>query len=152
MLSKNLLLSFSPCSFSIVSFHMISRAEDEILIYTSMTSDNICSIRILFIYLSFIFLTSMKELVTHHVKLFVTPWTAAHQAPLSLKFSRQEYWSGWPFLSPGDLPNPGIEPSFLASPALAGGFFTAVPRGKPHLSLSLCLSVSLSRILFPLLP
>ena len=48
--------------------------------------------------------------------------------------------------------NPGIEPSFLASPALAGGFFTAVPRGKPRLSLSLCLSMSLSRILFPLLP
>ena len=49
------------------------------------------------------------------VQLFATPWTVAHQAPLSMEFSRQEYWSGLPFPSPGDLPNPGIEPS---SPAL----------------------------------
>ena len=49
------------------------------------------------------------------VKLFVTPWTVAYQAPLSMEFSRQEYWSGLPFPSPGDLPNPGIEPG---SPAL----------------------------------
>ena len=47
--------------------------------------------------------------------LFGTPWTAAHQAPLSMRFSRQEYWSGLPFPSPGDLPNPGVEPG---SPAL----------------------------------
>ena len=44
------------------------------------------------------------------VRLFVTPWTVAYQAPLSMGFSRQEYWSGLPFPSPGDLPNPGIEP------------------------------------------
>ena len=49
------------------------------------------------------------------VRLFVTPWTVAHQAPLSMGFSRQEYWSGLPFLSPRDLPNPGTEPG---SPAL----------------------------------
>ena len=48
--------------------------------------------------------------------LFVTPWTIAHHAPLSMGFSRQEYWSGLPFPSPGDLPNPGTEPK---SPALA---------------------------------
>ena len=53
-------------------------------------------------------------------QLFVTPWTVAHQAPLSVGFSRQEYWSGLPFPSPEDLPDPGIEPM---SPALAGGFF-----------------------------
>ena len=52
----------------------------------------------------------------------------AHQAPLSMGFSRQEYRSGWPCLSPGDLPDPGIEP---VSPALAGGFFTTEPPGKP---------------------
>ena len=51
------------------------------------------------------------------------------QAPLSMGFPRQEYWSGFPFRSPGDLPDPGIEP---ASPALAGGFFTTEPPGKPH--------------------
>ena len=55
-----------------------------------------------------------------HVWLLATPWTVACQAPLSMGFSRQEYWSGLPFLSPDDLPDPRIEP---ASPALAGGFF-----------------------------
>ena len=54
------------------------------------------------------------------VRLFVTPWTVAHQAPLSMGFSRQEYWSGLPFPSPGHLPDPGIEPMF---PALAGRLF-----------------------------
>ena len=62
-------------------------------------------------------------------RLFVTPWTIAYQAPLPTEFPRQEYWSGLPFPSPGDLPNPGIEPS---SPALSGGFFTTEPSGKPH--------------------
>ena len=60
------------------------------------------------------------------VQLFVTPWTVAHQAPLSMEFSQQEYWSGLPFPLP--LPNPGIKPM---SPALAGGFFTTEPPGKP---------------------
>ena len=60
----------------------------------------------------------------NHVGLFATLWTLAHQAPLSMGFSRQEYWSGLQCLSPGDLPNPGIEPMFLMSPALAGRFFT----------------------------
>ena len=54
----------------------------------------------------------------------VTPWTVARQAPLSMGFSRQEYWSGLPFPPPGDLPDPGIKPRSLMSPALAGGFFT----------------------------
>ena len=53
-----------------------------------------------------------------------TPWTVAFQAPLSMGFFRQEYWSGLPFPSPGDLPDPGIKPVFLVSPALAGRFFT----------------------------
>ena len=55
-----------------------------------------------------------------HVQLFVTPGTVACQVPLSMGFSRQEFWSGLPFSSPGDLPDPRIE---LASPAMAGGFF-----------------------------
>ena len=55
----------------------------------------------------------------------MAPWTVARQALVSrLGFSRQEYWGGLPFPPPGDLPNPGIEPTSLASPALAGGFFT----------------------------
>ena len=60
-----------------------------------------------------------------------TPWTVACQAPLSLEFSGQEYWSGLPFPSPGDLPDAGFEPLSLLSPALAGGFFTTEPPGKP---------------------
>ena len=59
-----------------------------------------------------------------HVWLFVTLWTAACQAPLFMGFSRQGYWSGLPFPSPGDLPQLGVELGSLKSPALAGGFFT----------------------------
>ena len=59
-----------------------------------------------------------------HVWLFVTPWTVAHQAPLSMRFSRQEYWRGLP-CPPGDLPNAGIKPVPLMFPALAGRFFTS---------------------------
>ena len=55
----------------------------------------------------------------------------AHQAPLSMKFFKQEYWGGLPFPSPGDLSYPGIECVSLASPELAGKFFTTVPPGKP---------------------
>ena len=51
-----------------------------------------------------------------HVQLFVTPWTVAHQAPLSMEISRQEYWIGLPFPSPGDLPDPGIKPKLPALP------------------------------------
>ena len=59
---------------------------------------------------------------------FVTRWTVARQAPLSMGFPRQEYWNGLPFPSPGDLPGPGIEPE---SPAMAHGFFTTEPQGSP---------------------
>ena len=73
----------------------------------------------------------MHVFVLSPVQLFVTPWTAACQAPLSMEFSKQEYWSGLPFPPPGDLPNPGIKPVSLASAALAGRFFTTEPPGKP---------------------
>ena len=66
---------------------------------------------------------------------FVTPWTVAHQASLSMEFSRQEYWSSLPFPSPWDLPDPGIELPSLVSPALAGRFFTAESPGKKFLNL-----------------
>ena len=59
-----------------------------------------------------------------HVRLFATLWTVAHQAPPSMGFSRQEYWSGLQFLSPGDLPNPGIKPR---SPALQADTLTSEP-------------------------
>ena len=62
-----------------------------------------------------------------HVRLFATPWTVAHQAPLSMGFSRQEYWSGLSFPSPGDLHDPGTEPR---SPALQADTLTSEPPGK----------------------
>ena len=58
------------------------------------------------------------------VQLLATPWTVIYQASPSMGFSRQEYWSGLPFSSPEDLPDPGTEPTSLVSPELAGGFFT----------------------------
>ena len=63
---------------------------------------------------------------------FATPWTVACQAPLFIGFLRQEYWSGLPFPSPGDLPNPGLK---LTSPALAGRFFTPEPPGKHNYNI-----------------
>ena len=67
----------------------------------------------------------MKSL--SHDQLFATPWTVAYQAPLSMGFSMQEYWSGLPFPSPGDLPNPGIEPGF---PEFQADALTSEPPGK----------------------
>ena len=61
-----------------------------------------------------------------HIQLFATLWIVAHQALLSMGFSRQEHWSGLPGPSPGDLPDPEIEPASLTSPALAGSFFTTI--------------------------
>ena len=73
-----------------------------------------------------------------HVQLFVTPWTVACQAPLSMEFSRQEYWSGLPCPLPRDLPDPGVEPTSLMSSASAGGFFTTAAAAK---SLQSCLTL-----------
>ena len=66
------------------------------------------------------------------VRLFVTPWTVAYQAPLSIRFSRQLYWSGLPFPSPGDLPNPGIKPR---SSALQTDTLPSEPPGKNNLQI-----------------
>ena len=72
-----------------------------------------------------------------HVWLSAIPWTAACQVPLSIGFSRQEYWSGLPISSPGDLPNPRIKPESLESPALTGGFFIMGPCRKTPISLDI---------------
>ena len=66
------------------------------------------------------------------VRFFVAQWTVGHQAPLSMEFSRQEYWSELQFPSPGNLPDPGIEPTTPVSPPLADGFLTTAPPGKSH--------------------
>ena len=74
----------------------------------------------------------------------MTPWTVAHQAPLSVGFSRQEYWSGLPFPSLGDLPDPGIEPG---SPALQADYLPSEPPGKPlQLGVLLLLLSRFSRV------
>ena len=66
---------------------------------------------------------------------FATLWTVAFQAPLSMGFPRQEYWSGLSFPYPGDLSDPGIEPASHVAPALAGKFLTTEPTGSPVVSL-----------------
>ena len=66
----------------------------------------------------------------NHVQFFVTLWTLALQTPRSMGFSRQEYWSGLPCPPPGYLPDPGIKPTSLLSPALSGGFYTTELPGK----------------------
>ena len=86
---------------------------------------------------AFISRIEMEELLLSRfsrVRLCATPETAAHQAPPSLGFSRQEHWSGLPFPSSWNHPNPGIiKPSCLRCPALAGGFFTAEPLRSPEI-------------------
>ena len=82
----------------------------------------------------FMLLSSLTDVcMLSHVWLLVTPWTVARLAPLSMEFSSQEYWDGLPFLIPRDLPDSGIEPKSLASPVLAGEFFTTEQPGKPSL-------------------
>ena len=79
------------------------------------------------------FVCSLRRSVTS--QFFGIPWTVVRQAPLSMGFSRQGYWSGLPFPPPGDLPNPGIEPESLVSPALAGRFFITALRSLPALTV-----------------
>ena len=69
------------------------------------------------------------------VRLFATSWIVACQALVSVEFSMEEYWSGLPFPTPGDLPNPGIEPASLEFPAFSGGYFTTEPPGASTTNL-----------------
>ena len=70
------------------------------------------------------------------VQLFAIPWTVAHQTALPVEFSRHDYCSGFPFPTPGHLPEPGIERASLVSPGLSGGYFTTVPPGMLQSSAS----------------
>ena len=85
----------------------------------------------------------VKVKLLSYIQLFVTPWTVAYQAPPSMGFSRQEYWSGLPFPSLGDLHNPGIEPRF---PALEAGALTSEPPGK---LIAICKRIKLEHFLIP---
>ena len=78
------------------------------------------------------YFSKVKVKSLSRVQLFVTPWTVAYQAPQSMEFSQQEYWNGLPFPSPGDLPNPGIEPR---SPALQADALLFEPPGKPTITI-----------------
>ena len=85
-----------------------------------------------------------------YVRTFVTPWTAARQAPLFMEFPRQEDWNGLPFSIRGGLPDPGIKPTSPMSPALVGGFSSTGPPRKPgdmHLVLKRKISVRYKRYL-----
>ena len=82
------------------------------------------------------------------VRLFVTPWTVARQAPLSMGFSGQEYWSGLPCPPPGDLPDPGIESAPLASPASAGVFFTTSATWEAQMYLICEIKLNWERLAF----
>ena len=77
---------------------------------------------------NFITLLKVKVKSLSHARLFVTPWTVGHQAPPSMGVPRQEYWSGLPCPSPGDLPDPGIEPKF---PTLKANSLQSEPPGNP---------------------
>ena len=85
----------------------------------------------------------MKVKALSRVRLFATPWTVAYQAPPSMGFSRQEYWNGLPFPSPGDLPDPGIE---SGSPAFQADTLTSEPPGKPHIYAQFSSVQSLSHV------
>ena len=93
-----------------------------------------CMLHTLFFRALGILIMLLSLLFSHSVVFnsFMTPWTVAHQASLSIGFPREEYWIGLPISSPGDLPDPGIEPR---SPALAGRVFTTESLGKPELLL-----------------
>ena len=84
------------------------------------------------------FISTIDASMLNHfncVKLFATLWTVTHQASLFMGFSRQEYWSELPCPPPGDLPDLGIQPTTLMSPALASRFFTTIPIGEAQILL-----------------
>ena len=88
-----------------------------------LSGENCCQIK---------YRTSMHAKLLQMCLLFMTQWTVAFQAPLSMGFSRQEYWSRLLYSPTGNLPNLGIEPMFLMFPALAGGFFTTSATWEAH--------------------
>ena len=94
----------------------------------NLSSDEIFQICYVYLITSFAFDNGGGGLVAKSCPTLVTPWTVACQAPPSMRFSRQEYWSGLPFPSPGGLPDPGIEPR---SPALQADSFPTELQGKP---------------------
>ena len=117
---SNFLEEISSLSHSVVFFYFFALIAEEGFLISSCYSLEL-SIQML---ISFLFSFSPSHL--SHVQLFVTLWSVVCQAPLSMGFSRQEYWIGLPCPPPGNLPYPGIKSMFSTSPALASGFFTPI--------------------------
>ena len=109
-----------------------TEATEQTCMHSYMYNYYVCSV-----YIVRLLLTLCVQVLSY-VGLFVTPWTVARQAPMAIKFYRQEYWGGFPFPTPGDIPHSGTEPTSPVSPALAGGFFTPEPPGKPTFSSIKC--------------
>jgi len=136
-------------------YNMAATYFSRFIVYPSLPSTYVC----MFVTLSYLQVTHMHTYTQIHtnknnacvyalscVQLFGALWTAAYQASLSVEFSRQKYWSGLPCPPPGDLPDPGIKPESLASPALAGTFFTTSTTWEalPKHTVSVPLAVSSS--------
>ena len=114
--------------FMQISGRALEGSRDMVSLMRKVTQN--CKVLTFFAYDANFCVCLMCVCVLSHIQLFATPWTVAHQVPLSMEFSRQEYWTGSPFHTPGGLPGPGMEPTSLASSALAGRFFITVPPGK----------------------
>ena len=117
-------------SFSINSVQMVVKCTSSCRWYSSLDPIENFSCLDVEVVDSTVYKISCCYLVAKLYLTLATPWTVAHQAPLSMGFLRQEYCSGLPFPSPRDLPNPEIQPVFPVSPALLGRFFTTEPPGQ----------------------
>ena len=126
-IQKTKIMASGPISSWELDVETVETVSDFILGGSKITADGDCSHEIK----RRLLLGSEVKLLCR-VRLFATPWTVAYQAPPSMGFSRQEYWSGLPFPSSGDLPDPGIEPG---SPAFQADALTFEPPGKPKLQL-----------------
>ena len=121
--------------FNLTCLSRVTKSRELFIPWNLCTGDLLAEMRISALILIQLLCARVYPQSLSRVQLFATPWTVAHQAFLSVGFSRQEFWSGVPFPPPGDLPNPGIGCTPPASPALAGRIFIVAPPGKPLIHL-----------------
>ena len=135
---KEILIQIIPYKYQVWSCHIVLRHED----WGNLGGWGVCQVNqpLKYNWIDHLELSPGKNKskryvhacsVTNSYPTLATLWTEACQAPLSMGFSKQEYWSGWPFPPPGHLPNPEIKLTSLASPELASRFLTTKPSGKP---------------------
>ena len=128
-------ISNLPCKeLKVVIIKMLNKLERRIDEQSENIKENIRMSQNLKSTISELKNTIKKVKSLSYVRFFATSWTVAYQAPLSMGFSRQEYWSGLPCSPPGDLPDPGREPAYL--PAMAGRFFNTSPPRRPMMLFS----------------